>query len=371
MMPTISPILSSFLTECKETTRSFPPETVKHDQLVLSRTDADPRQVLDVGSFFHISELQTVQLIDRPICDQDDSLCALVKLVEFRNERREKNLPEWMAVLQVINGVVVRRVIIIFTMSGQVITLPFPIDAVRRPLIQEDAGCGHFQFHFRPLRPRYLAQNHESAPPIIKMLESPRRLLQRNRRRRPHDALPEVSRVAGVHELGLKVVDVRAHLLQTVRLDHRHQRPHPLVLLARAVAAPRLLNERHDPRNQLVSCPLQGKQGFGRADKDFCLSVFDVVAEFTLVHDHFDAVFVRTGMEVGPGELRDHFVALQESVVALAVGEACPAHAHVFDEAQVAHLVLDSFLVEGGRRLQLVGLDAANVVRFFAVEVLD
>lgn len=55
---------------------------------------------------------------------------------------------------------------------------------------------------------------------------------------------------------------------------------------------------------------------------------------------------------------------LQEARVRLPVGEAGAPHAHVLQQTQVLHLVAAALLLEQQRRLDVVGLDAAHVVRF-------
>lgn len=61
---------------------------------------------------------------------------------------------------------------------------------------------------------------------------------------------------------------------------------------------------------------------------------------------------------MGPGLFAEHFVAFQARLINLAEGISCSPHAHVFHQAQVAHLVADQRIREDVRGLLVVGFDA-------------
>lgn len=65
------------------------------------------------------------------------------------------------------------------------------------------------------------------------------------------------------------------------------------------------------------------------------------VGDMQVPQQHHDGVLVGVPAEVGPRVLRQHLVALQEAVVALAGREARAPDAHVLHQAQVGHLVTD------------------------------
>lgn len=62
--------------------------------------------------------------------------------------------------------------------------------------------------------------------------------------------------------------------------------------------------------------------------------------------------------------LRLQFLPLQEAGVRLPVGETSASHSHVFQQAQVLHLVAAALFLKEQRGLDVVGLDAADVVGF-------
>lgn len=61
-------------------------------------------------------------------------------------------------------------------------------------------------------------------------------------------------------------------------------------------------------------------------------------------------------------------VPLQEARVGLPVGEAGASHPDVLQQPEVLHLVAAALLLEQQRGLDVVGLDAADVVGFLRKE---
>lgn len=62
------------------------------------------------------------------------------------------------------------------------------------------------------------------------------------------------------------------------------------------------------------------------------------------------------------GILHLRFLPLQEAGVGLSVGEASTPHSDVFQQPQVLHLVAAALVLKEQRGLDVVGLDAADVV---------
>lgn len=73
-------------------------------------------------------------------------------------------------------------------------------------------------------------------------------------------------------------------------------------------------------------------------DEKFGMSELHV-RDLQVAQEHHDGVLVVGAAEVGPRVLRQHLVALEEAVIALARREAGAAYAHVLHQAQVRHLV--------------------------------
>lgn len=103
-----------------------------------------------------------------------------------------------------------------------------------------------------------------------------------------------------------------------------------------------------------------------RIDSIITLALNETVNWTELQASSGDDLTVRAHLaRLNEGEiLRLQFLPLQEAGVRLPVGEASASHSHVFQQAQVLHLVAAALFLKEQRGFDVVGLDAADVVGF-------
>lgn len=184
------------------------------------------------------------------------------------------------------------------------------------------------------------------------------------RRLWPLDALAVVAHLLGIAEAIGQLLDVAAQLVGLVGPHNGHGGLHLFVVLASDPATDPFLQQGDNLWDHLVALLLQGEQSARGPDEDLGVSILDVLREFLLLDQNPDTVAIATGPEVGPRVLRDHFVAQQELIVALAMHESGATHSHILQQTQVAYLVLHTLLVEHRRALDVVGLDAPHIEGF-------
>uniref|UniRef100_A0A8W7NZU2 Uncharacterized protein n=1 Tax=Anopheles coluzzii TaxID=1518534 RepID=A0A8W7NZU2_ANOCL len=194
----------------------------------------------------------------------------------------------------------------------------------------------------------------------------PFRLPTDKRRLGPLYTLAVVTQRTCIAEPHGQILHVALQLVLPIVAHDDQGRLHLLVLLARDPTAHLLLQQRYDVRYHVVPLLLQRKQRLRRTDEYFRLTKPHIVAKVFLVHQHLHAVPIVATAEVWPGVLGNHFVAEQKFVVPLTVHKPGPSYTHILQQAQVSDLVLHAHIIEHGRTLDIVRLNAPYVQWLFA-----